>query len=101
MGILPRITHFLAHPVGRVIEKVVDDWRGKNLNTLAWLVQPSALRLYNKHGSQALFSRLRILPCFNSQISWFMDEPVPLVVPRPLTAYIGSDCLRNYKSVGH
>ena len=28
---------------GRVIEKVVDDCRGKHLNTLAWLVRPSAV----------------------------------------------------------
>ena len=26
----------------RVIEKVVDNWRGKHLNRLAWLVRPSA-----------------------------------------------------------
>ena len=29
----------------RVIEKVVDNWRGKHLNRLAWLVRPSALAL--------------------------------------------------------
>ena len=26
-------------------------WRGKHLNTLAWLVRLSAVKLYHKHGS--------------------------------------------------
>ena len=51
--------HLKSKMKEEVIEKVVDDWQGKHLKTLAWLVHPSAIS-FTTNTAVELHSLLRI-----------------------------------------
>ena len=57
--------HLKSKMKEEVIEKVVDDWRGKYLNILAWLIRPSVVS-FTTYTAFELHSLWRIPPKKNS-----------------------------------